>query len=186
MDNGASSYRRFLSGDDEGFSEIVREYRDGLQRFLSGFVGNPDTAEELTEETFFRLLIKKPRFRGDASFKSWLYAIGRNVAVDWIRRRRKELSLTDELRDAIPDDSADPERLTWAEERRRLVHRAMRTLPAEYRQVLLLSYYDGLPNREIARVLRKNGRQVSNLLYRAKQSLKTELEKGGFVYEELG
>ena len=86
MDNGAGSYRRFLDGDDLGIAEIVRDYKDGLILYLNGYVKNVHTAEELAEDTFFRLMIKKPKFNGRSSFKSWIYAIGRNVAIDYIRR----------------------------------------------------------------------------------------------------
>ena len=78
MDNGACSYRRYLAGDDNGLADIIREYRDGLIFFLNGFVNDPDTAEDLAEDVFFRLAVKKPRFREKSSFKTWLYAIGRN------------------------------------------------------------------------------------------------------------
>ncbi len=68
MDNGASSYRRFLGGDDSGISEIVGEYKDGLILYLNKYVGNIYTAEELAEDTFFRLITKKPRFSGKSTF----------------------------------------------------------------------------------------------------------------------
>ncbi|MCQ2440732.1 MAG: hypothetical protein MJ076_02400 [Clostridia bacterium] len=58
MDNGVSSYRRFLKGDEEGFVEIVRDYKDGLILYLNGFVKNISVAEELTEDTFVKLGIK--------------------------------------------------------------------------------------------------------------------------------
>ena len=61
MDNGASSYRRFLDGDDKGLAEIVRDYRDGLILYLNGIVNNISVAEELMEETFFKIITKKPR-----------------------------------------------------------------------------------------------------------------------------
>ncbi len=64
MDNGAGSYRRFLDGDDEGIVEIVGDYKDGLILFLNGYVKNIFLAEELTEDTFFRLIVKKPRYSG--------------------------------------------------------------------------------------------------------------------------
>ena len=51
MDNGASSYRRFLDGDDSGLAELVRDYKDGLILYLNGFVQNMHTAEELMEDT---------------------------------------------------------------------------------------------------------------------------------------
>ena len=71
------SYRRYLEGDDEGMVEVIRDHKDGLTLYLAGIVGNIFTAEELTEETFFKLVVKKPRFAGKSSFKTWLYAIGR-------------------------------------------------------------------------------------------------------------
>ena len=89
MDNGASSYRRFLDGDDKGIAEIVGDYKDGLILYLNCYVNNIFIAEELTEDTFFRLITKRPRYSGKSTFKSWLYAIGRNVAVDFIKKYTK-------------------------------------------------------------------------------------------------
>ncbi|MBP5461731.1 MAG: RNA polymerase sigma factor, partial [Lachnospiraceae bacterium] len=93
MDNGASSYRRYLEGDKEGIAEIVREFKDGLILYLNGYVDNLYTAEDLTEDTFFKLMTRKPRFSGRSSFKTWLYTIGRNIAVDWLRRESKQTVL---------------------------------------------------------------------------------------------
>jgi len=92
MDNGASSYRRFLDGDDKGIVEIVESYKDGLILYINGYVNNIFIAEELTEETFFRLITKKPRYSCKSTFKSILYAIGKNVAVDFIKLNSKLLS----------------------------------------------------------------------------------------------
>ena len=69
MDSGADNYRRFLDGDDEGLAEIVREYKDGLILYLNGYVNILYIAEELTEDTFFRLITRKPKFSGKSPFK---------------------------------------------------------------------------------------------------------------------
>ena len=185
MDNGASSYRRYIDGDDNGIAEIVAAYKDGLILYLNGYVENIHTAEELTEDTFFRLVAKKPWFSGRCSFKTWLYTIGRNVALDHLRRHPKgnEISLED-LENYLAEE-ADLERFYLREERNRTVHRAMRKLNPDYRQVLHLVYFEGFSNGEAAVILRKSERQIRNLLYRARQSLKAMLEKEGFVYEEL-
>jgi DNA-directed RNA polymerase specialized sigma24 family protein len=74
LDNGARNYRRFLEGDDDGLVEIVREYKDGLMLFLNTYVRNITVAEDLAEDTFVRLVTKKPSFRGTSSFRTWLYA----------------------------------------------------------------------------------------------------------------
>ncbi len=184
MDNGASSYRRFLCGDDNGISEIVFEYKDGLILYLNSYVNNVYIAEELAEDTFFRLLTKKPRFSQRCSFKTWLYSIGRNVAVDYIRQSKRLSSIPlDEIEGYISDEEG-LERAYIKEERKIAVHKALSQLPPDYRTVLWLVYFDGFSNSEAAKVMKKSDRQIKNLLYRAKQSVKTILEKDGFIYEE--
>lgn len=90
MDNGASSYRRFRDeGDETGLVEIIRDYKDGLIFYLYSFVGDINIAEELTEDTFVLLGTKKPRDKGKSSFKTWLYTIGRNVAIDYIKKMQR-------------------------------------------------------------------------------------------------
>ncbi|MBR4056737.1 MAG: RNA polymerase sigma factor [Oscillospiraceae bacterium] len=185
MDNGASSYRRFLDGDDKGLAEIVRNYSDGLILYLNGIVNNISVAEELMEESFFKIITKKPKFNAKYSFKTWLYTIGRNVAIDYLRRKAKlsDASLED-LANSVQDEY-NLERLYIMEERKIPVHRALKKLNAEYRQILWLLYFEGLSNAEASVIMKKSSRQMKNLVYRAKSALKSELDKEGFVYEEL-
>ncbi len=185
MDNGASSYRRFLHGDDNGIAEIVRDYKDGLILYLNGYVGNIFVAEELTEDTFFRLITKKPRFSGKSTFKCWLYAIGRNVAVDHIRRDSRLIGTPIEDMENYLYEEQDLIDSYIKEERKRAMHKALSSLSADYRSILWLVFFEGFSNKEAAAVLKKSDRQIKNLLYRAKQSLKSKLEKEGFIYEEL-
>ena len=185
MDNGASSYRRFLDGDDRGIAEIVGEYKDGLILYLNGYVKNIYTAEELTEDTFFRLITKKPKFSGRSSFKSWLYAIGRNTAVDYIRHNSKIINIPSEDVGKYQRDEQNLEEAYIKEERKILVYKALSSLNSDYRHILWLVYFEDFSNKEAAVALKKNERQIRNLLYRAKQTLKSELEKEGFIYEKL-
>ncbi len=128
MDNGASSYRRFLDGDDSGIAEIVGDYKDGLILYMNGYVGNIYIAEELTEDTFFRLITKKPKFSGKSSFKSWLYAIGRNIAVDYIRRNSKIITTPIEDMENYLSDEQNLEQSYIKEERKIAVHKAYNRL----------------------------------------------------------
>lgn len=185
MDNGASSYRRFLDGDDKGIAEIVGEYKDGLILYLNGYVNNIFIAEELTEDTFFRLITKKPKFWGNSTFKSWLYAIGRNVAVDYLRHNSKTLNTTIEDMENYLSEEESLEQYYIKEERKIVVHKALSELPTDYKTVLWLVYFEGFSSKEVTMVMKKNDRQIKNLLYRAKQSLKSKLDKEGFIYEEL-
>ncbi len=184
MDNGASSYRRFLDGDDKGIAEIVGDYKDGLILYLNHYVGNIFIAEDLAEDTFFRLITKKPPFSGRSMFKSWLYAIGRNVAIDYIRRNSRVQNVPREHLDAFAEQE-NLENSYIIEERKIIVHRALSELSTDYRTVLWLVYFEGFSNKEVVIALKKSDRQVKNLIYRAKQSLKSKLEKEGFIYEEL-
>ena len=185
MDNGASSYRRFLDGDDKGLAEIVRDYKDGLILYLNSFVNNIFIAEELMEETFFKIITKKPRFRAKFSFKTWLYTIGRNVAIDYIRHHSKQADISMADMENYLKDEYDLEKMYIVSERKIAVHRALRKLYPEYQQTLWLIYFEDLSNAEAAKVMKKNARQMKNLVYRAKNALKSELDKEGFVYEEL-
>lgn len=89
MDIGAENYRRFLGGDNNGLVEIIRDYKDGLILFLRGFTNDIVQAEELAEDTFVKLVTKRPRFQQKSSFKTWLYTIGRNVALDQMRHKSR-------------------------------------------------------------------------------------------------
>ena len=107
MDNGASSYRRFLEGDDDGIVEIIKDHKDGLMLYLNSFVQNIHLAEELTEDTFVKLIARRPRFSGKSTFKTWLYSIGRNVALDYLRKIAKLPTVSEEETMTLIADEAD-------------------------------------------------------------------------------
>lgn len=161
MERGAESYACFLLGDDEGIAEIVSDYENGLILFLNGYVKNPLLAEELAEDTFFRLLIKKPKFSGKSSFRSWLYAIGRNAAVDEMRRRSKRSEAPLEaVEQAADPDFKSLENAYLRNERARILRRAMASLAPDYEAVLWLVFFEGFSNRDAAHALRKTDRQI--------------------------
>ena len=139
MDNGVSSYRRFLEGDDNGIVEIIRDYKDGLILFLNRYVNNIHIAEELAEDTFFRIVTRKPRFVAKYSFKTWLYTIGRNIAINYVKRADKVSDIPIEDWESIYADEYSLERTYLQEERKIIVHRALSKIKADYSQVLYLN-----------------------------------------------
>ena len=183
--NGESSYSRFISGDKEGLVEIIRDFKDGLILYLCSITGSYQTAEELAEDTFVKLAVKKPRYTGKASFKTWLYAIGRNTAIDSLRRRSFSSEVPLDMCPELTDEWADLEMQYIREERMRFLHKTMHCLKPEYRQILWLTYFEGFSNREAAVIMKKRIHTVETLLYRARRSLKTKLEQEGFIYENL-
>ena len=185
MDNGASSYRRFREGDDDGIVQIIKDHKDGLIFYLNSIVQNVHVAEDLMEDTFVKLIAKRPRFSGKSTFKTWLYSIGRNVALDYLRKNARLNTVSPEEVLALKADEADVARQYLQTERKFQVHNALKQLNKDYRQVLVLIYFEDFENDQVAAILKKSNKQVENLVCRAKRSLKSELEKEGFVYEDL-
>ena len=185
MDHGTDSYRRFLAGDENGLVEIIRDYKDGLILYLNSFVNNVHTAEDLAEDTFVRLAVKKPKDRRHAGFRTWLYTIGRNIAVDYLRKQQRNAAISLE---ELPEQVSDREALEQTyirEERRILVHHAMTRLKPEYRQVLWLAYFEQFSMREAAQVMGKSVHSVETLAWRARQALREIIEQEGYTFEEL-
>ena len=184
MDNGASSYRRFLAGDDNAFAEIIREYRDGLILYINSFVSNITEAEDLAEDAFIKLVTKRPRYNGKASFRTWLYTIGGNLARDYLRKAARRGILPIEDYEMTPDE-LELEILVINNERDIALHRSMGKLKPEYRQILWLVYFEGMSMKDASAVIGIKTHAAENLTYKARQALKAQLEKDGFVYENL-
>ncbi len=182
MGNDAERYRRFLDGDDNGLIEIIDEYHEGMSLYLNSIVNNMCLADDIVQETFVKLAIKKPPFRGTCSFKTWLFTIARNCAIDHLRKDQKisDLSLDEYL---VISDVTDTEKEYFKEEQKKELYRAMKRLNPEYYQVLYLMYFEDLDTSDIARIMHKAKRQVSDLIFRARKSLRSELERKGFIYE---
>ena len=185
MDNGAILYQRYLNGENDALEELVRIYNDSLIFYINGFVNGITVAEDIAADTFVEIIVKKSRFKNDYMFKTWLFKIARNNAIDYIRKQSKrqvksiedfenELSEKETLENAIIKD-----------EQSRQLHDAMAVMHNDYRDVLHLIYFEDMSYESAAAVLGKNVKQIKNLVYRAKQTLKLTLEKGGFIYENI-
>ena len=184
MNNGAEYYSRFLSGDKKAIEGIIRCYRDGLIFYLFSIVGDMQKAEELATDTFIILYTQKPKFKGEGAFKTWLYSIGRHLALDHRRRIKRVFEVPLEEASDISDEESIEKNYIADEERIKL-RRTINKLKPEYSQVLYLIYFEGFDNDETAKIMDKSKRQVVDLLYRAKAALKKQLEKEGYTYDEL-
>lgn len=183
MDSGEKNYRLFLEGDETGLVQIIQDYKDGLILYLNGFVSDLATAEDLTEDTFLKLVLKKPRFSARSSFKTWLYTIGRNLALDHLRRNKNAPLSEDSQPPAV--DETDLELNYIQSEDKLVIHRVMKTLKQEYRQVLWLIYFEGFSCAEAGKIMKKSTHNIETLVSRARQTLKTKLIKEGFEYENF-
>ena len=184
MDIGVSSYRRFLEGNDEAFVEIIKQYKDSLILYLGSITHDLDIAEDLMEDTFVRIITRKPVYHPTASFKAWLYAIARNIARDWYRKQTKyNTQSIDDISGLTTSDNVEQQYLR--SEQKTQLYLALKKINPDYAQVLYFVYFEDFTNSQVAFVMKKSNRQVENLLYRAKRALRLELEKDGFIYERL-
>lgn len=142
---------RYLAGDEEAATELVRRHATALARYLAAH-GAPDgELEDLTQETFFKAFRALRSYRGGAAFRTWLLAIGGNVVRDRRRRWRRDrvLALTPELVDPGGDPSEHAE-ARWAAER---LEEGIAKLARLQREVFLMRAQQGLSYEEIARGL---------------------------------
>ena len=165
--------------------ELIRDYRDGLIFYLDTYVHDIRTAEELAEDTFVLLGVKKPKDKGKSSFKTWLYTIGRNIALGYLRKKRRRGDIPLDSCGELTSDEISLEEAYIREERRITVHRAMKTLSPDQRRILWLVYFEGLTVSEAAVLMKRSAHAAETLAYRARKALKAKLLEEGFVYEDL-
>ncbi len=180
MDTGASLYTNYLKGDDSALEKLVALYGDNLMLFINSFVSNLSIAEEIMEDVFMELIVKKHHFKGKSTFKTYLFQIGRNKALNEMKRHKRYTYLEDK---EIEDTKKIEEEIIKTEEQKH-VHMALSQLPKDYKTVLYLIYFEDMSYEEIEKVMKKNNKQIKNLAYRARQSLKEVLEKEGFQYHQ--
>jgi RNA polymerase sigma-70 factor, ECF subfamily len=154
------------------FEELVRRHQRGLFSYLYRMCRNSSDAEETTQAALVKAWEKLASFRGESSFKTWLYRIGTNLCLN-LRTRRKP---TEELSETLTaPDSERPEAAFRQKLREEAVGRALACLPEDQRAALVLSVYQDMSYKEIAETLGKTVRAVDSLLFRAKTNVRKAL-----------
>lgn len=183
MISDESLYIQCLQGDEAALEQLVERYQEALLLFIHSIVRDMDDAEELMLDTFARMLISKAYFSGRSSFKTWLFAIGRNLSLKHLRRKR--LFLCRRSWEPPPLAGSDsPESDLLRKERDRCLYYAISQLNANYRQTLFLLYFENVSYAQAAQIMQKSEKQIANLAYRSKRALKHLLEERGFSYAD--
>ena len=178
MDNGASSYRRFLDGDESAFNEIMEELFRSLVFFINGYVHDIHAAEGIAIDAFSDLVVHRHRYNFKVTLKTYVFMLGRSRALDHIKHR-KVLSFVELSEAEGVEDEKTLEEIVLADERKRAVHSAIAKLSEDMRVVIHLIYFEEMTYDEAAKVMKKNRKQVDNLLYRAKKELRIILGEDG-------
>ena len=179
MDNGASSYRRFLEGDESAFDEIMKDLFYGLVFFIDRYVHDIHTAEDIAIDTFSDLVVHKHRYNFKVTLKTYLFMVGRSRALDCIKHRKVINFVELSEADGLQDEKNTLEETVLADERKRAVNAAIEKLPENMRTVIHLIYFENMTYDEAAKVIKKNRKQVDNILYRAKKELRVIFEEYG-------
>jgi RNA polymerase sigma-70 factor (ECF subfamily) len=175
--------RRILGGDEEAFRELFDRFFPRLYRFaLARLRGDPETAQDVVQQTFCQAIERLDTYRGEAALYTWFCQICRNVLVDHYRRHDRSAGRVVLLEDQ-PDARAileslaapvadQPEAGVLREQVHRVVEATLDALPGRYGEALEWKYIDGLSVREIAGRLGLGEKAAESLLTRARESFR--------------
>lgn len=173
--------REIKDGNVELYAELIARYERKIMAFIFHMLKSARLemyAEDLCQETFYKAFRSLSTFReAEASFSTWLYTIARNTVLSELRKQRAgHVSLEDS--GVVPQDSPEdiPEQLVLRNERMVLVREAINKLPEKQRSALILREYEQLDYQEIANILGQTVSSVKSLLFRARSSVKVQLE----------
>lgn len=178
-------YLVYMSGKEEAAAELVERYGDRLVLFICGYIHDEQEAEDLIIDSFAGIFAKaRPiSVKNEGSFKAYLFKIGRNFALRYIGRRRLSLIGFDDIA-FEPQSLESAEEDLLRDEKNTALYSSLAKLKKEYREALYLAYINGCNYSGAAKILGKSEKQITNLVYRGKQNLKTILEKEGFCFED--
>lgn len=174
-------YERFAAGDNTAFEALVLSHKDNLIYFLKRYVQDIHTCEDIAQDTFAAIFVYKDRYNYKTSFKTYLYAIAKNKAMDHIRKHSRLEPFGDE--DLADEDDELFKRVVKKQEQI-MVHKAIEKLRIDYQRVMILVDLEGLSYKEASDVLDKSVPQIKTLVFRARKALKNLLEKEGYTNED--
>jgi len=174
-----------VSGVEGSFEELVRRYQRPISAYVYRMVGNYESALDLTQEIFIKVYSSLKRYRAEFKFSTWIYKIAHNSAVDHLRRNStREQSLVmgpegDQYDLPLESGRLSPEQESERKERRVEIELVVRSLPANYRELIILRHSQDLSYEEIVEVTGLPLGTVKNRLFRAREMMRQQfVEKG--------
>ena len=163
------------------FDAVVREYHGNIYNFVCYMIGDPEEAADLTQETFVRAYAAAQDFRGEASVKTWLSRIARNLTINRLKRQRLErethhTSVPGEGGpEEVVDSYRDPGERLEREETRQQVRRCLDMLPPELKELLILRDFEDFSYKEMASIVNCSMEALKSRLFRARLKLREKL-----------
>jgi RNA polymerase sigma-70 factor (ECF subfamily) len=183
MESEASAIARGLRRrDPDLLDRLIEQYQHRLLRYLVYLSGNRELAEDLFQETWIRVLERGHQYDGKHEFSTWLYAVARNLTIDYLRKK-SPVSLDGLMEDEerAPLEPADTRPMAWEvvqqHEQAERISAALVGIPVEYRETVVLRFQEGLALEEIATVTGAKLGTVKSRLYRGLNLLMGQLER---------
>ncbi len=173
-------YQQFLSGDETALFHLMERLGDPLVLYIYGYTKDFCEAEDLMIDVFSYLVAKRPRVR-ENGLKGYLYKAARNMALRSLEKKKRYFSMQLDDIQELTDEKTLVDTLVQTREKHEILHLCMDRLAQDYREAIYLVYFEDMSHREAALVMGKREKQVADLIYRGKKSLKTKLEQEGIT-----
>jgi RNA polymerase sigma-70 factor (ECF subfamily) len=177
-------FARVRQGEEPAFAALVRRYERELYGYLRRYLGDATLADDVFQNTFLQLHLKRDQYEVGRPVRPWLYTIATHQAIDAMRRagRHPTVSLeqqtgeepggeSQKLMGLLEADGQSPIDQVSTDEAREIVRQSVEQLPEFLRQVVNLAYFQGLPYRDVAEVLKIPVGTVKSRLHTALQRL---------------
>lgn len=171
--------------DTEAYNELIRRHHARIYGLVYHMTSSREDAEDLTQDVFFRAYAALDKFKGDASFYTWIYRIAVNRAISFIKSRKRRTAVSlDDMDGAVERDPAmvelatagmTPSRDTSLREFQEKLNAALQTLSDKHRTVVVMHDVQGIPHEEIAATLGVSCGTVRSRLFYARKMLQVEL-----------
>lgn len=176
----------YRHGDLSAFKELYRRHRQGLYQFIAWRSPRRDWVEEIVQDSWANLHKARATYQPQASFKTFLYQIARNRLIDLLRQKQaitaSDLGLNEDDEGAsldrlaeAPHDTVSPQDALDKKQQMAILHAAIRTLPAEQKEALVLQQFNGMSLEEIAATTGVNTETVKSRLRYAMNKLRRQL-----------
>lgn len=170
----------FLAGDETAFTKLVTKYRQQVYAVAYRFTGNTQEADDLAQETFIKAYRNLDKFRGDASFKTWLMRITTNASINLKKSGRMSKDSGEAPDDQHFNHSQDNALSGMLDnERQKDLHLAFQQLPPKQKETLLLKTYRDMTCEEVANVMNCSVGTVKANVFNALKRLKSIMNPGG-------
>ena len=186
MDEDQVLITKILEGKRSSFEELMKKYNKKIFGFIYRMVRDEEVAIELTQDFFIKIFSVLAKYNFEYKFSTWAYRICYNLVIDYVRKNQAQVdSLDDEAvsqkqllesENYVSEDGFDH---LVKEELRQYIWNVVDCIPLKYKELILLRYLQGLKYDEIAEITGLPVGTVKNRIFKAKEILRTEIEKDG-------